>query len=252
VETVGNGKETQGLEIEREFSSRLADLKAHDLSESFEEQDCLLLVEDFVPKPLLENLTEALETLRPAVHRNYVPGQKKGGAVSRANLDELAPQFGSVYACRPLWKFVEQLTGETLVPCRAADQHTYALYFYSQPGDHIGWHYDTSFYRGRRFTMLFCLKGNESVKLECDLYRRDRDRETVRTAFALKPGTMVLFDGDRLWHRATPLAEGDGERVLLTMEFVTDPSMSPVKQLISNLKDAWAYFGFREVFLGAR
>lgn len=243
--------ESAAVDIERAFASRLEDLEVRDLSESFEAKDCLLLVENFVPTSILTELTDALSSLRPAIHRNFVPGQKKGGAISRAQLDRLAPQFGSVYACPPLWRFVERLTGETLEPCRPADPHTYALYFYSEPGDHIGWHYDTSFYRGRRFTMLFCLAGNDSVQLECDLYRRDDSRPTERQTFALEPGTMVLFDGDRLWHRATPMAVGDRERVLLTMEFVTDASISPVKQLVSNVKDAWAYFGFKEVFMGA-
>ena len=45
----------------------------------------------------------------------------------------------------------------------------------------------------------------------------------------------------------TPLGE-DEERVSLTLEYVTDPSMHPVKRLFSNLKDAFAYFGFRAVF----
>ena len=45
----------------------------------------------------------------------------------------------------------------------------------------------------------------------------------------------------------TPLGEGE-ERVSLTLEYVTDPSMNPVKRLFSNLKDAVAYFGFRAVF----
>jgi hypothetical protein len=39
------------------------------------------------------------------------------------------------------------------------------------------------------------------------------------------------------------------ERVSLTLEYVTDPSMHPVKRLASNLKDAFAYFGLRQVFL---
>ena len=34
----------------------------------------------------------------------------------------------------------------------------------------------------------------------------------------------------------------------LTLEYVTDPSMHPAKRLFSNLKDAFAYFGFRTVF----
>jgi hypothetical protein len=36
--------------------------------------------------------------------------------------------------------------------------------------------------------------------------------------------------------------------VSLTFEYVTDPRMHPWWRLISNMKDAVAYFGFRQVF----
>jgi hypothetical protein len=239
------------IDVDGAFRESLDKLDERTLRNTFEEQDCLLMIEDFVPKTVLDRLIASAERARPAIHRNYVPGQKKGGAVSRGNLDNLAPIFRSIYSSPPLWRFAETLTGEALHPCRAADPHTYALYFYTEPGDHIGWHYDTSFYRGRRFTMLFCLAGNQSNLLECELYSRDPDRQKVCCAFSLQPGTMVVFDGDKLWHRATPKAEGDRERILLTMEFVTNPTMSPFRRLISDVKDACAYFGFREVVAGA-
>ena len=37
-------------------------------------------------------------------------------------------------------------------------------------------------------------------------------------------------------------------RVSLTFEYVTNPTMSPWQRVISNWKDAVAYFGFRQVF----
>ena len=239
-------------DVDGAFRESLDRLDEPSLRDTFEEQDCLLMVEDFVPKAVLDQLIMDVKCVRPAIHRNYVPGQKKGGAVSRRKLDNLAPLFRSIYSSEPLWRFTEMLTGETLHPCRPTDPHTYALYFYSEPGDHIGWHYDTSFYRGRRFTMLFCLAGNESNLLECELYSRDPDREKVGCTFSLQAGTMVVFDGDRLWHRATPKADGDRERVILTMEFVTNPTMSPLRRLVSDVKDAGAYFGLREVFASTR
>jgi hypothetical protein len=57
----------------------------------------------------------------------------------------------------------------------------------------------------------------------------------------------VFFDGDRLRHRITPLGE-DELRVSLTFEYVTDPRMRPWRRVISTMKDAIAYFGFRQVF----
>src|SRR5258707_1119279 len=63
----------------------------------------------------------------------------------------------------------------------------------------------------------------------------------------IPPGGLVFFDGDKLYHRITPLAAGE-KRVSLTFEYVTDPSMRPWRRFISNMKDAVAYFGFRQVF----
>jgi hypothetical protein len=57
----------------------------------------------------------------------------------------------------------------------------------------------------------------------------------------------VFFDGDKLHHRITPLAAGE-RRVSLTFEYVTDRRMRPWRRFISNMKDAVAYFGFRQVF----
>ena len=43
----------------------------------------------------------------------------------------------------------------------------------------------------------------------------------------------------RRLNRSTPLGDNE-ERVSLTLEYVTDPSMHPLKRLFSNLKDAFA------------
>ena len=63
----------------------------------------------------------------------------------------------------------------------------------------------------------------------------------------MAPGDLVFFDGDKLRHRITPLAQGE-LRVSLTFEYVTDPTMHPWWRFVSNMKDAIAYFGFRQVF----
>ena len=60
---------------------------------------------------------------------------------------------------------------------------------------------------------------------------------------------MAIFNGNKLWHAITPLEEG-GERVVLTMEYVTNPEMGSFNRFISNMKDAIAYFGFSAVLQG--
>ena len=63
------------------------------------------------------------------------------------------------------------------------------------------------------------------------------------------PGAMVIFNGNTLWHAIIPLKEA-AERVVLTMEYVTNPQMNPVHRFVSNMKDAIAYFGFSTVLRG--
>ena len=57
----------------------------------------------------------------------------------------------------------------------------------------------------------------------------------------------MFFNGDTLRHRITPLGRGE-RRVSLTFEYVTDTRMHRGRRLISNMKDAFGYFGFRQVF----
>ena len=56
-----------------------------------------------------------------------------------------------------------------------------------------------------------------------------------------------IFNGDKLHHTVTPLGEGE-ERIVLTLEYVTDPTMSSAKRWYSNLKDAFGYFGLSALF----
>jgi hypothetical protein len=245
-------------DLERIVSSEVG--LNNSISHALEEQDLdalrgqyeangqLLVIEDFLPEQVLDGALADLGRLRSLIHRNYVPRQKKGGAVSRHSIDREAEMIAHLYRSPALRDFLEAITGATLLDCPVTDPHTYALYLYNEPGDHIGWHYDTSFYRGRRFTLLFGLVDNESCKLECELHRKDDSKPVESRSYAVKPGSLVLFDGDGLWHRVTKMAEGDSERVVIAMEFVTDRSMNPVRRLISNVKDAFAYFGLREVF----
>ncbi|MCH7704538.1 MAG: 2OG-Fe(II) oxygenase [Planctomycetes bacterium] len=177
----------------------------------------LLVIDNFFPPDILDGARADLERLRTRVHRNYVPLQKKGGSVSRYAIDDEAKMIALLYRSQSLRKFLEQVSGVRLLDCLPRDPHTYALYLYTEPGDHVTWHYDTSFYRGRRYTLLFGLIDNESCLFEYKINRRDGSRPAEAQAYAMKPGSLVFFDGDSLWHRVTKMTEGDGERVVITM-----------------------------------
>jgi hypothetical protein len=217
------------------------------LRRTYWEQSEFVFLERWLPAPLVARMVAEVERVRPAVNRNYIPRHKKGGSVSFHTLVEQAPTILALYRAPAFIAFLEALTGRRLQPCPPRDPHACALYFYTEPGDHIGFHFDTSYYRGARYTVLVGLIERSSSRLVCQLHKRSPARASVELSLATHPGTVILFNGDTLWHAITPLGEGQ-ERVSLTLEYVTDPSMHPVKRLFSNLKDAVAYFGFRNVF----
>jgi hypothetical protein len=218
------------------------------LRRTYWDQSEFVYLERWLPGPLVAQMVDEVERVRPAVNRNYIPRHKKGGSVSAHTLVEQAPTILALYRAPAFIDFLEALTGARLQPCPPGDPHACALYYYTEPGDHIGFHFDTSYYRGARYTVLVGLLERSSSRLVCQLHKKDPARTPVELALATHPGTFILFNGDKLWHAVTPLGEGE-ERVSLTLEYVTDPSMHPVKRLFSNLKDAFAYFGLRQVFL---
>jgi hypothetical protein len=240
--------ESSTSSVTREVEQALGALDAARVRETYWAQNEFICLERWLPASLVARMVEEVERVRPQIHRNYIPRHKKGGSVSYYTLLEQAPTVLALYRAPAFIAFLSALTGRALQPCPESDPHSCALYFYTEPGDHIGFHFDTSYYRGARYTVLVGLIERSSSRLVCQLYKDDpRRRPMVELQLATHPGTIVAFNGDKLWHSITPLGD-DEERVSLTLEYVTDPSMHPVKRLFSNLKDAFAYFGLRAVF----
>jgi len=217
------------------------------------EQNEFVFLERFLPAAVVaEHLVPRVERLRPHVHRSYIPRFKKGGSISAYTLREEAPAFLEVYRSPAFVDFLSRLVDARLSLCPPNDPHACALYFYTEPGDHIGYHYDTSHYKGARYTVLMGLvQRSEHCRLAYQLHKDVPGRETREVQVATEPGSMVIFNGDKLWHAITPLGDGE-ERVSLTLEYVTNPAMAPHKRLLSNLKDAFAYFGVRALLRGRR
>jgi alkylated DNA repair dioxygenase AlkB len=235
------------LDADQAMKSRLRDLDTEALHGEFAAQGAFLHVPDFLAPEITAQLIAAVEAVKTSVNRNYLPGHKQGGSVSRHAIDSLAPFVAELYRSPALIGWLERLSGERLQVSPPEDPHAYALYFYTRPGDHIGWHYDTSYYAGRRYTLLLGVVDQSSCRLDYELHTREPGVAAVPGSLQIPPGGLVFFDGDKLRHRITPLAAGE-TRVSLTFEYVTDPAMHPWRRVVSNMKDAVAYFGFRQVF----
>ncbi len=243
--------ESSAPSIASEVARAVAGLDVEPLREAYWEQGEFVHLERWLPPPLVARMVAEVERVRPGVNRSFIPRHKKGGSVGSWALAEQAPTILALYRAPAFLTLLARLTNRALHPCPASDPHACALYFYTEPGDHIGFHFDTSYYRGARYTVLVGLIERSSSRLVCQLHTRDPARPPRELRLATEPGTVVIFNGDRLRHAITPLGAGE-ERVSLSLEYVTDSTMSPVKRFVSNMKDAIAYFGFRNVFGGRR
>jgi phosphatidylglycerophosphate synthase len=229
------------------LQANLAGLDDAALHRQYREQGSFLYVPQFLPEDFTARLIAAVAVVTPSINRNYLPGHKQGGSVSRHVIDQQAPFIAQLYRAPALLSWLGALTGDRLQFSPADDPHAYALYFYSRPGDHIGWHYDTSYYAGRRYTLLLGIVDRSTSRLDYELHTKEPGRATQSGSLQIAPGGLVFFDGDKLRHRITALGANEF-RVALTFEYVTSQHMSAWWRFVSNMKDAVAYFGFRQIF----
>jgi 2-oxoglutarate-Fe(II)-dependent oxygenase superfamily protein len=238
---------TAPLSIDGLISDTLKQTDEATLRKQYLEQDEFVLVEDFLSSEVLARWAIELEALKPHIHRSYLPGHKKGGSVAYDTVRTLAPSITGVYHSAALLGFLRRVAGAEMNECPPDDPHRCALYAYIEEGDHIGWHYDTSYYKDRRWTVLVGFKDQSSSRLLCHLHTRNPDREVVKLELQIKPGMLAIFNGDKVYHSVTPLKEGES-RYVVSMQYVTTGEMNPLMRFISNMKDAVAYFGLRGVF----
>jgi hypothetical protein len=235
--------------IAEEIDAALARLDPARLRREYRAQDEFLLVPEFLSDGAVGALVDDARGLEPGLNRSYVPRHKKGGSVSAFAIAEDGPALLALYRSERFRRFLSDLVGAPLQCCPEEDPHACALYFYTEPGDHMGYHYDTSYYQGARYTVLVGLVQDSASRLRCRLHTRQPGRAPVDLEVATDPGTMVIFNGDKVYHGVSPSRAGD-RRIVFSMEYVTSQDMGRLWRLFSNLKDAFAYFGVGALWRG--
>ena len=230
-----------------EIDAAVDRLDAAGLEREYRAQDEFLVVPRFLPPAAMGALLDDVRRLEPGLHRNYIPRHKKGGSVSHFAIADGGPALLALYRSDRFRRFLARLVRAELHLCPDEDPHACALYFYTAAGDHMGYHYDTSYYKGARYTVLLGLEQESSSRLLCRLHTRQPGRPPVEMAVATDPGTLVIFNGDKVYHGVSPSRQGD-RRVVFTMEYVTSREIGRAQRLFSDLKDAFAYFGLRALW----
>jgi hypothetical protein len=207
--------------------------------------DRFAVLPDLLPARTFAALKAEAERL-VAPERSFVPAHKKGGTVAYESLIASAPAIVSFYQSPDFQDFISHLVGVRVKPTPINDQSSLSVLFYDKPGDHIGWHYDHNFYRGRHFTILITIinAGQAADGLShAELKARIGEREiAVRT----RPNTVVAFEGARVRHKVTPVQAGE-QRLILSMTYCTDPRAWWWQGVSRRLKDT-AYFGVRALW----
>jgi hypothetical protein len=211
--------------------------------------DRLAVVSDFLPAHSFAALTaEARQLVAP--ERSFVPTHKQGGTVAYETLIASAPTIVACYHAAGLQDFISRLVGARVRPTPITDQSSLSVLVYNKPGDHIGWHYDHNFYRGRHFTVLLAIDnvgraegGLSHAALRARLGAGANSREI---AISTAPNTLVVFEGARVRHLVTPILAGE-RRLMLSMTYCTDARSYWWQGLSRRVKDT-AFFGIRALW----
>ena len=208
-------------------------------------RDHLVRVDQFLRAECLQCLRDEAEQAIPEMVPSYIPLHKQGLTLSYEKIHRFAHQCLTLYHSSELIDWISSITGERVQPTPDRDQSSLSILCYKSRGDHINWHYDHNFYRGRHFTVLLSL-ANESSSggvSQSQLMRRTVDGDEI---IDTRANTLVVFEGARVLHRASPTAQGD-LRMMLSMTFCTDPRTSAWKELARRVKDT-SFFGIRALW----
>jgi hypothetical protein len=231
--------------VRRQAALLAAPPAVNGLAESFGKQ-FLIRTDSFLPREAFRTLQDEAVANQGRAERTYLPVHKKGGTLSYEALHRHAPVCLSFYHSEPLRRWVSQVVGQDIRPCADHDQSASSILYYDQPGDHINWHFDHNFYRGRHFTVLLSLvnKSAQGGPSASNFLWKDPSGEVRQVDTS--ENSLVVFEGARVLHRASPAEPGD-VRVILSMTFTTDPRVPWLKEAMRRCKDT-AYYGLRALW----
>lgn len=205
----------------------------------------LVKVPDFLPAGVFARLRADILGLE-AQERAHMPIMRRGATAAYETLIAEVPRVVSYYHSPELMRFIARVVRDPVEPTPINDQNSLSILHYDQPLDHIGWHFDHNFYRGRHFTALLTIvnEGNGDGGLSHAVLTARLNGEPV--AIPTEPNSLVLFEGARVRHKVTPLQAGE-RRVVLSMTCCTDPRARLWQGIARRIKDT-AYYGVRALW----
>ncbi len=235
----------RGHDVSRYPVTIVAPSNCQSLAEEFAREH-IIRIDGFLGHESLQSLRREAEASVEEMTPSFIPTHKKGRTLSYEKIHHHAPSCLSFYHSPHVREWVSSIVGMPVFPTPDGDQSSLSVLCYKEQGDHINWHYDHNFYRGRHFTVLLSL-ANEAAAggvSQSNLMRKLRGgREQT---FDTSPNSLVIFEGARVLHRASPTAEGD-LRIMLSMTYCADPRTNGLKEFARRIKDT-AFYGVRALW----
>lgn len=209
-------------------------------------QEYIVRIDRFLSPECLQLLRAEAESNVDRMTPSFIPTHKKGRTLSYEMIHHFAPGCLSFYHSPQVQEWVSQIVGIPVFPTPDGDQSSLSVLCYREKGDHINWHYDHNFYRGRHFTVLLSLANETQAGglSQSQLMRKRPSGE--EEIFDTSANSLVVFEGARVLHRASPTAEGD-LRIMLSMTYCADPRTNWLKEFARRIKDT-AFYGIRALW----
>ena len=168
--------------------------------------------------------------------RVVIQGWKAGRTISTGDVFRELPGVWNYY--KSLEEKVGEIIGEKVYITSEKLPTTCAILVYEEDGDFINWHYDVNYFNGRFFTLLIPV----TIENSCTLYTYYDKNNEIQTLES-KENKSILFEGDKTFHMASKFCNHGQKRIVLSVQFSTDPTISWYNNILMRIKDT-AYIGF--------
>jgi hypothetical protein len=208
--------------------------KLEDCKEIPEKEFCGIKVINLsVPYTLNREILDQVES--GIGKRVVIPGWKAGRTISTTAVKKSLPNLFKWYA--GLENYISTIIGEKVYVTSDNLPTTCAVLVYEEDGDFINWHYDINYFNGRFFTLLIPV----TITNTCTQYTY-YNKYNIEESIKEEEGKSILFEGDKVFHMATKFCNKGKKRIMISVQFSTNPTISWYNNVLMRIKDT-AYIG---------
>ncbi len=131
---------------------------------------------------------------------------------------------------------IKKRTGLGLQYVPKTDPNRLGVLIYQKPQDGIDWHYDGNYYYGNRWVGIFTVKNRKLKTGQPSSARFNYILGGQEYSLNSQENSLLLFRGDQIKHKVTPLAKGE-IRIVVSMLFcdICEKKVNPLNHLYQHM-----------------